>query len=129
MSTTPQDLRDKFTEVSNATAFPDSLLQGYIDETVCFINEDKFGICFDSATCYLSMHFLTIGQQTSNGVLKSLEAGKDIASQSVDKLSVTLDNKDSTDSSFAEADFSSTSYGRRYLTYLERVRTSGFCIV
>ncbi len=129
MSTTPQDLRDKFSEVSDETAYPDSLLQGYIDETACFINEDKFGICFDPATRYLSMHFLALGQQTSKGVKNTFDSGKGLASHTTDKLALSFDAKDSTDSSFAEADFSSTSYGRRYLTYLERVRTTGFCIV
>lgn len=67
MSVTPASLRARFTEVANATTYPDPTLQAKIDDAALYVGVD-WGKWQDLGQSYLAMHFLFVSAQTAGGL-------------------------------------------------------------
>ncbi len=108
----------------NATAFKarfpefDSIdasrIEIFIDESLLVLNEATWGTLYSLAVCYLTAHYLALGEASSGG--DSGTTGP-VASQAVDGTSISF-NSFSPTSEFSSF-YNSTQYGQRFYTLIK----------
>jgi hypothetical protein len=115
----------------NATAFKarfpefnsidDSRIEIFIEDSLLVLNEATWGKIYSLAVCYLTAHYLALGEASSNGDSGSI-AG--IASQAVDGTSISF-NSFSPTSEF-KAYYNSTQYGQRFYSLIRSLGVMAF---
>ena len=118
MAITIADFRTRFPEFCDRTLYPDARIQLFIDDTVCWMGTDENHWCssgqkYNYAQAYLTAHLLTKGTNSSAG--DSSGAAGPITSKTAGGVSVTRSSIDTSNMSTTDADFSSTTYGQRYM--------------
>jgi len=117
----------------NATAFKarfpefssidDSRINIFIDDSLLVLNEATWGSMYSIAVCYLTAHYLALGEMSSNG--DSGTTGG-IASQAVDGTSISF-NSFSPTSEFSSF-YNSTSYGQRFYTLIKSLGVMAYTV-
>ena len=120
MSCTVSDFRTRFPEFSNATDYPDTLIQNAIDEAKLFIDEVRFCKFYDVAVCYLSAHNVAISSGAKDGDFSSSNPNTARAVGSVSESFGTATYNNHNDSFLG-----STVYGQKYLMYESRACIGG----
>lgn len=89
-SITPDDLRDRFPEFSDPVEYPDSLIQGFIDDTECLMAEGPWRCAFQRAQACLVSHYLTLHKWTADSdPLSSIGKGAGATSETEGDVSIT----------------------------------------
>ena len=85
----PVDIRTRYPEFSDATAFPDARIQLFIDDAETELAPIEWGIHYDRGMSALTAHFLSIATMTANGGGTSGSLGP-VASRSVGDVSLSF---------------------------------------
>ena len=107
---TPTTFKARFPEFDSIA---ESRIQIFIDDSLLVLNETTWGNVYSLAVCYLTAHYLALGEASSNG--NSGTTGP-IASQAVDGTSISF-NSFSPTSEFSSF-YNSTQYGQRFYTLI-----------
>jgi len=117
----------------NATAFKarfpefnsidDARIDIFIEDSLLVLTEATWGSLYSIATCYLTAHYLALGEQSSNG--DSGTTGP-VASQAVDGTSISF-NSFSPTSEFSSF-YNSTQYGQRFYTLIKSLGVMAYTV-
>ena len=117
----------------NATAFKarfpefnstnDARINIFIEDSLLVLNEATWGTLYSQAVCYLTAHYLALGEASSDG--DSGTTGP-VASQAVDGTSISF-NSFAPTSEFA-AFYNSTQYGQRFYTLIKSLGVMAFTV-
>jgi len=117
---TTTDFKNRFTEFS---AIPDARIQLFLDDSALIVS-NNWGSLRDLGILYLTAHYVAVANITDTG---STSSPKNIASKSVEGVSVTYGTTEATESKYSYYD--STSYGKRYLSLMRQVGIGGVSLV
>jgi len=105
--------------------YSEAMIQAAIDDTLCNFDQGRWDCLYKRGHSLYVAHLLTIGSNQSAG--NSGTAGMDATqSKSVDGVSVGYATLAPT--SYTEAFFAGTSYGREYLMLLKTVGMGATCV-
>lgn len=92
----------------------DVRIEIFIEDSLLVLNEVTWGTLYSLAVCYLTAHYLSLGESSSGGDDGSVGS---IASQAVDGTSISF-NSFSPTSEFSSF-YNSTQYGQRFYTLIK----------
>ena len=108
---TATTFKARFPEFSS---IDDSRIEIFIEDSLLVLNEATWGTIYSLAVCYLTAHYLALGQASSGGDDGTLAP---VASQAVDGTSISF-NSFSPTSEFSSF-YNSTQYGQRFYTLIK----------
>ena len=108
---TPANFKTRFPEFSS---IDDARIQIFIDDSLLVLNETTWGTLYSLAVCYLTAHYLALGEASSGGDEGTVGP---VASQAVDGTSISF-NSFSPTSEFSSF-YNSTQYGQRFYTLIK----------
>ena len=110
---TAQDVRNRYPEFSDATAYPDARIETWIAKAVGELDEAAWGDQYNEGLLAYTAHFLSWSTNTasSGGAVGSVLP---VASKSIGDVSVTFASAGGGSAGSMEAFFMSTPYGQEY---------------
>lgn len=85
----PSLFRQQFPAYSNATTYPDAMLQMYWDMAICYVSDDDYG-WLDLHCRTLALNLMTAHLLYSAGLIAAGQTSIIINSSTVDKITVSL---------------------------------------
>jgi len=117
----PTEFKARFPEFST---IDDTRIQIFIDDSTLVLNETTWGSIYSLAVCYLTAHYLSLSEQSSNG--SGGGSVGNVASQAVDGTSISFNNP--TMDSASMAFYNSTSYGQRFYSLIRSLGVMAFSV-
>jgi hypothetical protein len=105
--------------------YTDAIIQAAIDDTLCNFDQDRWECDYKRGHSLYIAHLLTLGQQQSSGDSGTSLLDAD-SGQSADGVSYSVAAL--APSSYTDAFFSGTSYGREYLMLQKKVGIGATCV-
>jgi len=98
-------------------------IQVFIDDALLVLNEVTWGSIYSLAVCYLSAHYLALGEESSSngGGTVGNVSSKGVDGVTISYNSVNLSNVD-------QAYFLSTQYGQKFYSLIKSLGTMAFAV-
>jgi hypothetical protein len=113
---TPTQFRLDLTAFADATAYPDAVINLYLQAAIAALNLPRFGAFASLAVEFMTAHYLVLDKQDDRaaaaGGVPGVNAGM-ISSKSVGPVSIGMDGGSSAEDDGGH--WNLTTYGRRYL--------------
>lgn len=129
MTVTPTQFRTDLTAFANATQFPDTAVQMYLDDAYLMLPAARWGTMLDRGAEYFAAHFLALDDQAdkiaANGGTPGLGVGP-LTAKSIGPLSKSYDTKLGIDPNAGH--WAQTMYGRRLWQWIRLFGMGGAAV-